>query len=91
VSEKSIKTEREAERFTTRPKTGNATYVKGYWKPIEFHKLRKGDIFRLWDKTGSGRVPDHFVDGKHDVSVAVSDVYEHENTHGIECIPIRGF
>lgn len=82
---------RSAERFVTKPKTGKATYVKGHWKPVEFHELKKGDIFRLWDKMGDNRVPDYLVDGKHDVCVAVSNAYEYEGSHGIESISINGF
>lgn len=83
---------RSVERFVTSQKTVRSTYVKGFWKPIKFHQLRKGFIFRLWDSDENGdQMPDRTVDGKHDVCVAVSDAYEHEDSYGIESLSIQGF
>jgi hypothetical protein len=50
--------------------------VHGYWEQIPFGDLKKGDIFRLWESNGD---PDHVVDGKHDVCVALEDPYLPEN------------
>ena len=92
MSEETVSKEmRDAERFVTKPKTSRATYGKGYWKPIEFPEIKKGDIFRLWNKKGGNRLPDYTIDGKHDVCVAVSNAYEHEDSYGVESISVRGF
>jgi len=83
---------RSVERFVTSHKTTRTTYVKGFWKPIKFHQLKKGFIFRLWDSDENGdQMPDHLVDGKHDVCVAVSDAYEHEDSYGIQSFSVQGF
>lgn len=87
---------RVVEKFTAASSNGDRS-VFGSWDPIEFSQLQKGDIFRLWDVREDGsRYPDHLIDGKHDVSVALDVAYKTPDgkgthTYGVKSLSVRGF
>ena len=88
ATEKTVK--RSTEKFFIKPVTDKATYVKGYWKPIKFHQLKQGDVFRLWDGEGDNRKPDRLVNGKHDVCVALDDAFKTEKgVDTVNCVSVN--
>jgi hypothetical protein len=57
------------------------------WIQVDFNSLKKGHVFRLWDKDDEGDlVPDHVnpSTGNHDVAVAIEDAVEGR----IECLSV---
>jgi hypothetical protein len=64
------------------------------WIEIPFHDLRKGDLFRLWDKKDSVWLPDVIQDGYHQICVALTDPEPWTNENGestlfVQTVPVN--
>lgn len=73
----------------------NIDSPKALWVDVDFHRLKKGDIFRLFN-TANGRERPDFMNenGAHQVCVALSGAkilkgYETENYY-VQSLPLRG-
>ena len=73
----------------------DSTRVLGYWKNTKFSKLKKGDIFRLFDTDNIGAEKPDQKDkkGNHVINVALTDSEPQPMpTMGVvKCLPLRGF
>ena len=85
---------RRTEVFTSEDTKYDPTVTDGWWKSIKFNKLKKGDIFRLWETTEFGKeVPFPVKKGQHVVNVALEDAQPRPMPElgRIQCIEVNGF
>ena len=74
--------------------TRGTVRVHGWWQRTTFSMLKKGDIFRLWDRSENGEfVPDQKAKGEHVVQVALEDAKQMEapTIGAVQCLPVKGF
>jgi hypothetical protein len=90
IPSKGIRGSRRVEVFQSREIRPG--FVHGWWRTVKFTSLKKGNIFRLWDKTeDGGEEPDQKVRGQHAVNVALEDAVPSPELGRVQCDLVRGF